>query len=59
MSASDPTPGRHSRDRRSHGEEYPGRGDADNLEEHYGAPDETPEQDEDDADGDDEEAEPG
>ena len=40
MSASDPTPGRHSRDRRSHGEDYPGHGDPERPEEQYSAPDE-------------------
>jgi hypothetical protein len=49
MSASDPTPDRHSRDRRSQGEEYPGHGDAGSLEEQYGAPDETPDANEEDA----------
>jgi hypothetical protein len=49
MPASDPTPDRHSPDRRSQGEEYPGHGDADSLEEQYGAPDETPDANEEDA----------
>jgi hypothetical protein len=53
MSASDPTPDRHSRDRRSQGEEYPGHGDAGSLEEQYGAP-ETPDANEEDADRDEE-----
>ena len=47
----------HPRERRSHGEEYPGRGDADSLEEQYGTTDEPPEPDEDDEG--DEEDEPG
>ncbi len=55
MPASDPTPERHSRDRRSQGEEYPGHGDAGSLEEQYGAPEETPDaNDEHDADRDEE-----
>lgn len=58
MSASDPNPERHSRDRRSQGEEYPGHGDAGSLEEQYGAPDETPDANEEDA-GRDEEDEAG
>jgi hypothetical protein len=49
MSASDPTPERNSPDRRSQGEEYPGHGDAGSLEEQYGAPDETPDANEEDA----------
>jgi hypothetical protein len=44
----------HPHHRRSHGEEYPGRGDADNLEEQYGASEEPSEPDEDDADRDEE-----
>jgi hypothetical protein len=52
MSASDPTPGRHSRDRRSHGEDYPGHGDPEGPEEQYSAPDEPSEPDEDEADSD-------
>jgi hypothetical protein len=48
----DPTPGRHSRDRRSHGEDYPGHGDGDDLEDQYSAPDEPSAPDEDDGDRD-------
>ena len=58
MPASDPTPDRHSRDRRSHGEDYPGHGDADGLGDQYSAPEEPSELDEDD-DARDQEAEPG
>lgn len=47
----------HPRERRSHGEEYPGRGDADSLEEQYGASDEDAEPDEDEQR--DEEDDPG
>jgi hypothetical protein len=49
MSASDPKPERHSRDRRSQGEEYPGHGDAGSLEEQYGAPGESPDANEEEA----------
>jgi hypothetical protein len=35
----DPSPARHSRDRRSHGEDYPGHGDGEDLEGQYAAPD--------------------
>jgi hypothetical protein len=49
MSASDPRPDRHSRDRRSQGEEYPGHGDAGSLEEQYGAPDDEPAANDEDA----------
>ena len=52
MSASDPTPGRHSRDRRSHGEDYPGHGDPEGPEEQYSAPDEPSEPGEDETDSD-------
>jgi hypothetical protein len=58
MSASDPTPGRVSRDRRSHGEDYPGHGDADRPGDQYSAPEEPAEPDEDDTDRD-REDEPG
>jgi hypothetical protein len=44
----------HRRDRRSQGEEYPGHGDAGSLEEQYGAPDETPDANEERADRDEE-----
>ena len=54
MSADDPKPERHPRDRRSQGEEYPGHGDAGSLEEQYGAPDESPDANEEDAGGDEE-----
>jgi hypothetical protein len=54
MSAGDPKPERHSPDRRSQGEEYPGHGDAGSLEEQYGAPDETPDANEEDAERDEE-----
>lgn len=57
MSGSDPTPERHSRDRRSQGEQYPGHGDAGSLEEQYGAPDEEPDANEErDADREEEDA---
>jgi hypothetical protein len=49
MSPTDPKPERNSRDRRSQGEEYPGHGDAGSLEEQYGAPEDTPDANEDDA----------
>jgi hypothetical protein len=58
MSASDPTPGRHSRDRRSHGEDYPGHGDPEGPEEQYSAPDEPSEPGEDETDSD-REGQPG
>ena len=58
MPASDSTPGRHSRDRRSHGEDYPGHGDADRPEDQYSAPEEPSKADEDDGDRD-REDEPG
>ena len=58
MHAGDPTPGRHSRDRRSHGEDYPGHGDPDGLDEQYSTPDEPSPPDEDDPDRD-REDEPG
>ena len=54
MPAGDPTPERHSRDRRSHGEDYPGHGDNDGLEDQYSAPDEPSESGEDDGDQEDE-----
>jgi hypothetical protein len=54
MSAGDPKSERHSRDRRSQGEEYPGHGDAGSLEEQYGAPDESPDANREDAGGDEE-----
>jgi hypothetical protein len=54
----DPTPGRHSRDRRSHGEDYPGHGDGEDLEDQYSAPDEPSAPDGDDGDRD-QEDEPG
>ena len=52
MPAGDPTPGRHSRDRRSHGEDYPGQGDPEAPAEQYSTPDEPSEPGEDDTDGD-------
>ena len=52
MPAGDPTPGRHSRDRRSHGEDYPGQGDPQAPAEQYSTPDEPSEPGEDDTDGD-------
>jgi hypothetical protein len=48
----------HPPGRRSQGEEYPGRGDADSLEEHYGASGD-PEPDEDEGKGERKEDEPG
>jgi hypothetical protein len=58
MSGTDPKPERHPRDRRSQGEEYPGHGDGGSLEEQYGAPDETPDANEEDT-GSDEEGDGG
>jgi len=58
MPAGDPTPERHSRDRRSHGEDYPGHGDPEGPEEQYSTPDEPSQPDADDTDGD-REDEPG
>lgn len=56
MPGREPTPERHSRGRRSHGEDYPGHGDPDSLEDQYAAPEEP---NEDEAEGDEEDGPPG